>query len=449
MKHGLVAILLAGICGLAAGEAATCASLFNPMVSSFRSLPSCYQLVVESEPVGIVTNSDVVKTQGPNKGETCVRFTFVVRNGLGIRRVKVGLWNREIPQTNLRFTRKRKFLDSEPTTVRVDACLDDIQTETDCCTGEETKFLVAEAKVRMENGKVVTATLSRSNVTGVPETVTCGNVPPVQACDHIPVFENGDGFLQCEFKFECENIGGEPEFIGVNRIDLSGGSIEVVISPSRIISPGSLQISVYEDPGTAPGAIAISARALTVFDRPAVAVETFNDNSFAIATFLVSELPLLNAVGVALTTSVGTTPRDARFSVRAEERISLQFIRFASLRVIAATGPLFLEAEAEDSKFGPLPDSGIVGRIGSVICGFCRPATFFPIGEWKTLPVPQTQPLNSGQFQAELFRRPGVCIFDGEPGEIGSVCGPQGEQGVRRKIRWFLRQAKFSFSSMI
>mmetsp|Transcript_21246 Transcript_21246/g.30876 ORF Transcript_21246/g.30876 Transcript_21246/m.30876 type:complete len:225 (-) Transcript_21246:300-974(-) len=211
MKYGLVVTLFLGICGLAVGEVATCASFFNPLVSSFKSVPSCYVLRVEGEPAGIsagiVSSSDVVKTQGPNKGETCLRFIFVVRDGLGIRRARVGLWNQEIPLSNARFTRKRKFLDTEPTTVRVDACLDDIQTEADCCTGEQTTFLVAEAKVRMENGKVATATLSDKGFIGE---MNCGSgptPPPPPNCFRGNSV-NGDEFLQCEFKVDCDDFDG-------------------------------------------------------------------------------------------------------------------------------------------------------------------------------------------------------------------------------------------------
>lgn len=444
MKYGLVVILLAGICGLAVGRINTCAVFFNPFVNSFRSVQSCYPLVVEGLPVGIVTNKDVVKTQGPNKGETCVRFTFVVRNGLGIRRAKVGLWNREIPNTNVRFTRKRKFLDSEPTTVRVDACLDDIPAEDNCCREEQTTFLVAEAKVRMENGKVATATLFPTKFIGdsFPGAVTCGNDPQQIACGHGGDYENGDGFIQCELKVECDNIGGEPAFIGINRIDRAAGNIQVVLSPPvQGLLPESLQISVYEDPGAS--AINIAAEARTVIDRPASALETFGENLYTIATFVVPELVVLNAVAFALTIRTAI-PREARYSVRAGvpgELALQQFLRFSSLPVFANTGPLTIGLIAEDSFFGPIPDNSVVGRIGSVICGFCLPADFSPRGEWRTLPIPQTQPLNSDQFDAQLARRRGVCIFEGEVFSIGRVCGPEGEQGVSRKIRWFLHEA--------
>mmetsp|Transcript_2087 Transcript_2087/g.3104 ORF Transcript_2087/g.3104 Transcript_2087/m.3104 type:complete len:466 (-) Transcript_2087:339-1736(-) len=439
MKYYSVVILLAGVYGLAVGEVATCADFFNPFVSSFRSLPSCHPLVVEGDAVGVVTSSDVVKSQGPNQGETCIRFTFVVRNGLGIRRVKVGLWNREIPLTNARFTRKRKFLDSEPATVRVDACLDDIQTEADCCGREEPTLLVAEAKVRMEDGEVATATLSGTHtLTEDPESVDCGSLPPVLFCDPRGDYENGDGFLQCELNVECDNIGGEPEYIGLNRIDPLAGELRVIIAPTvAASSAGALQVSVYES--TEAGAISVTASALTVRDRSAISVEvvagnTLGPGSLSVATFSVPELATMNVAAIAVTTSLVTTPEEARYSMRLGlpgGLAVLEFISFSLLPVIAGeVGPVLPGVQAAASGFGPFEETEIVGRIGSVICGYCQPDDFPPRGEWSSLPIPQTEPLNSDQFAAEEFRLPDTCIFLGAPQKIGAVCGPPGEEGL-------------------
>uniref|UniRef100_A0A7S0BSI0 Secreted protein n=1 Tax=Rhodosorus marinus TaxID=101924 RepID=A0A7S0BSI0_9RHOD len=208
MKYGLVVILLAGTCAWAVGDRTTCADFFNPIVNEFTSLPSCYPLEVEGEPVGIIKNNDVSKRQGPNKGETCVRFTIIVRDGLGIRRAKVGLWFQvlAIPLSNVRFTRKRKFLDTEPTRVRVDVCLDDIPTGSDCCTGENIIGLVAEAKVRMENGKVATAGLPSNIQPGSLE--SCVSEQQLQ-CGQRANFPSPNTINFCQFQVRCDNSGGE------------------------------------------------------------------------------------------------------------------------------------------------------------------------------------------------------------------------------------------------
>ncbi|KAJ8905627.1 hypothetical protein NDN08_002133 [Rhodosorus marinus] len=447
MKHGLVVILLAGIFGLTVGDDATCATFFNPLVSYYTISPSCYTLEVEDETVGTVSNSDVVKTQGPNKGETCIRFTFVVRNGLGIRRAKLGLWLRDIPLDQARFTRKRKFLDSEPNTVRVDACLDDIQTEGDCCSEESsTPLLVVEAKVRMEDGKVRTARLVgndgapvRQQVSDPPlatSDITCRPqaLSPSLLCDRVSD-QDGIPFWACRVALSCLVVGSPPEFGGINRIDKFAGTVQVVIVPAETeFEPGAIELTLYEPmiPLRTSGN-SIRANANTVVRRPAASVQDFG--SFSIVTFAVPELAELFIV--AFTVEFAFTP-PLRYSVRAQEkqRDLVEFISFFTGQVVANSGP-YKGLQATDSYFGgPLEPPGlledvtVVGRIGSVVCGYCFNSNLPPRGEWEVLQSGQPEGLNEGQFSAELARQPGRCIFDAQIGSFGSVCGPPGALGI-------------------
>ncbi|KAJ8908615.1 hypothetical protein NDN08_005320 [Rhodosorus marinus] len=428
MKYGLVVILVAGIFGLAIADVATCASFFNPLVSSLGFSRYCLALEVEGETVGIVSNSDVVKTQGPNMGETCIRFIFIVRAGVGIRRAKLGLWAGDIPNGKARFTRKRKFLDSEPTAVRVDACLDDIRTDRDCCSQQFlAPSLLVEAKVRMEDGKVRTAKL------GGPATrmagITCLPTQDFISCTSIDD-ENGLEFLACGLEGSCSFIGGQPEFAGINRINRDSSTIQVVFSPAALdLQPEALELTVYEGvPSPSPGS-SIPAEARTVIRRQAASVG-FSD-SFSIAVFLVPELSTLNIAAFALE-RVAPNPVPLRYSVRAVEqpRQLLEFISFASAEVYANSGPLIVGQPATNSYFGPLLDYAVVGRIGSVICGYCLNSSLPPTGEWRSLQLGQPEGLNEGQFDVELARQPGRCIFDAQIGSFGSVCGPAGEEGI-------------------
>ncbi|KAJ8908617.1 hypothetical protein NDN08_005322 [Rhodosorus marinus] len=441
MRCGLVAILLVGIFGLTSGEVSTCARFFNPLVSSFTSITACYELEVDGETVGVVSNSDVVKTQGPNQGETCIRFTFVVRDGLGIRRAKVGLWNGGgFPRDKTRFTRKRKFLESEPTRVRIDACLDDIRSVADCCTGEGSfPFFVAEAKVRMEDGKVRTAILVDRSVAPVRQQVsdnplaaseiTCEGIPPGKSrCDRISD-QNEIIFWLCTVQLSCSTVGDEPQFAGINRINRATKTVQFVVSPvAWELYPEELELTVYEATPVA-SRLSIPAQANTVVRRPAESIQHFE--SFSIATFAVQELNALSVVAFAVEFVVGG-PIDVRFSVRAvpQTRELLEFIGFADAQVIADSGPLSLGQLATNSYFGPLPDAAVVGRIGSVICGYCLNPSLPPRGEWEVLTSGEPEGLNGGQFEAELARQPGRCIFDAQIRDVGSVCGPAGEEGI-------------------
>ncbi|KAJ8908618.1 hypothetical protein NDN08_005323 [Rhodosorus marinus] len=443
MKYGLVLILLAGIFGLTVCEVSTCATSYNPLVSSYTSVSTCYELEVDGGRVGIVTTSTVVKTQGPNEHETCVRFTFVVREGVRIRRAKVGLWleSSNVPLDNTRFTRKRKFLDSEPTTVRIDACLDDVRAVGDCCSGGgSAPFVVVEAKVRMEDGKVRTAALVdnrivplRQQISGPPlatSDIACAErLLPSSPCIAFSAGSSSIRFEACPVQLSCDFVGGKPEFAGVNRIDLDAGIVQVVISPvAENLASEALELTVYEpSPVPSPGT-SIPAYANTVARRPAVAVEAYE--SFSIAIFLVPELSDLDVVAFALEL-VFTGPIDMRYSVRAfpQQRELLEFISFSSSQVIANSGPVEPGQLAADSYFGALPAAGVVGRIGSVICGYCEPLR----GEWEVLQPVQPQGLNDGQFVAALARQLGRCIYDAQIGILESVCGPAGEEGILTK----------------
>ncbi|KAJ8901155.1 hypothetical protein NDN08_007006 [Rhodosorus marinus] len=395
MKYGLVVILLAGIFGLTVADVGTCANFVNPLFSSYTISSSCFPLQVEGETVGSVSNKDVVKTQGPNKGETCTRFTFVVREGLGIRRAKLGLWLGGIPRSNARFTRKRKFLDSEPTTVRVDACLDDIKTDGDCCSEERLiPALVVEAKVRMEDGKVRIAGLSFP----IAGDTTCSTAQGSSSCTSI-ADANGDGFVACTLQASCSSIGEQPEFGGINRINRTGGVVEFVLSPgfSESNPPDfALELTLYEkqpeplpSEGIAPEAPTVShlseavpAQSSTVIRRPVVFIRNFD--SFSVAVFNVPELYTLNTPVLAFAVELTDSEFPSRYSVRVEDvedkRRLLQFISFASTPVFAnsPSGPVPVGQIATNSLFGPLLDYPLVGRIGSVICGEFR------IGVWST-----------------------------------------------------------------
>ncbi|KAJ8903120.1 hypothetical protein NDN08_006435 [Rhodosorus marinus] len=453
MKYGLVVILVAGIVGLTVGEASTCADYFNPLVSSFTASHGCYGLEVDGTAVGFVNSSDVVKTQGPNKGEKCFRFTFVVRDGLGIRRAKVGLWLRDIPSDNARFTRKRKFLDSEPTTVRVDACLDDIQTERDCCSGGGGNLLlVGEAKVRMEDGKVRTASLvgnrsptpvrlQASDSPPASSTISCPDTSPISACD--PSAGEDAEFLTCGLELSCKELGEEPLYVGINRIDIDGGTVQLVASPLRgaqEILPSQLELTVYEGIPTSTEA-PMPAEAKTVIRRPASSLLIEDSSSSLFATFSVPELSGLPSSVAFAVEFVNPEVVDIRYSVRASLEIQRNLIQFVSFRsspalMFAATGPLNVGKSAVSSLYGELPSEGVVGRIGSVICGYCIPAYLGnTLGEWVTLEPNQTQGLNEGQFDFSLARLPNRCIFEAEIEMIGSECGPAGEGLVRRQVR--------------
>ncbi|KAJ8909053.1 hypothetical protein NDN08_005750 [Rhodosorus marinus] len=444
MSRGLVLFLLAGIVGLTVGEK-TCATSFsatsfNPLVSSFSAETGCFELGVgeEDELVGTVNARNVVKTQGPNQGQPCIRFEFRVRNGLGIRRAKVGLWNKEVPRNQSRFTRKRKFLDNEPSMVRVDACMEHIPTDDTCCSGEEfSPSLVLEAKVRMDDGKVRTASLVPIRAPPAPVTMRTPNVrraqrPPdslcltntIRACE---VFTDLDAetFWTCNFTIGCQTVGGVPDFFGFNRFDIDEGKVQVAGLPGVDVAPNRFELSIYEIPASptppVPGAAYYAAEALTVVRRQAVSGQ--NREGLQTVIFDVPELPEIRAVAFALEALV-LEQEDTRYAVReTARRVLLDFISFSEYRVETNSGPLELEMSAENSLFGRLPDTGIVGRIGSAICGFCLPLGAEPKGEWSVLPPGKPDDsLNEAQFPPEFARLPGNCIYEARIETIGNGC---------------------------
>mmetsp|Transcript_34609 Transcript_34609/g.136496 ORF Transcript_34609/g.136496 Transcript_34609/m.136496 type:complete len:493 (-) Transcript_34609:352-1830(-) len=454
MKSWGVLILLLGFFRLSYGEVKTCADFFNPLLSAITPEQACFDLDVQGDIVGSVQSSGHVKKQGPNSGELCIRFEFSVRDGLGIKRAKVGVWAQGVPLNKSRFTRKRRFAD-EPNMVRVDVCLDDIVSNRDCCM--DTKIspaLVLEARVRMEDGIVRTAGLvpfvsvqpTRLQVRKIArqlENGLCSRISQTdRACDSLSS-EEGKAFWACKMDVTCDFFGGFPRFVGINRVDMEQGRIQAVAEPVADIDPESLELSIYEIPTAMvtppPPGGAYSAEALTVISRrPATA--RIDPGGAMEAEFSVPELigadgpPRIDTattVGIAIALHVRVKAQtDNRLAVRAVadsgRTFLLDFVSFGNYAFLATgDGPVENGLVSKDSLFGPLPTSGVVGRIASVICGFCYDEEV-PVSlrrtEWiltpgrgpvPDFPSPPPLPLplyNRYQFSSTRARLPGQCL---------------------------------------
>ncbi|KAJ8901008.1 hypothetical protein NDN08_004870 [Rhodosorus marinus] len=458
MKNWVVLILLLGVFGLSCGEVATsCATFFNPQLSVYTPEEECFDLEIRGEIVGSVQSSGHVKRQGPNDEELCIRFEFWVRDGLGIKRARVGLWNKEVPLGKNRFTRKRVFA-NDPSMVRVDVCLDDIPSETDCCMNTMFKpILVLEARVRMEDGIVRTAGLvpvrpteARLQVPNVARQggngVCSHESISFRACE-LFLSEGGKDFWACRFNVMCDFIGGFPGFSGINRVDIDEGKIQAVGVPfEEGIDLNQLELSIYEiplsqgRPTAPPPGGSFSAEALTVISRNPVRV--LSTTELMIAEFDVPELKNVNGGFPMIDTTFGFAIAlqlrqqlllNDRLAVRDLQPVTpllLDFISFSSYTMKAdGGGPVPDGSVAADSLFGPPLTNGIFGRIGSVVCGFCNDPETPPASittEWSSLTSTPFGSLNEGQFPSVAARAPGICLysFNNEPPELVTIDSP-------------------------